>query len=106
MIAVRDEEGENVDTLQLADIVPEEFFPLHSNDNKADEIVGNVLYKRFEQDGTEKETEEVILLNDFVALLEAPKNCSLVLEEKHKLYPDMDIRYPTDFEQYIKSLIR
>lgn len=105
LVAVRDKDGIDVDTIQLADVIPNEYFPLHSDGVTSDEIVGNVLYKRFDSDGNKKEEEEVVLLNDFIALLEAPRGCSLILEEATKVYPNMDIRYPVNFEQYVKSLL-
>ena len=98
-------DGKIIDSLELVDIVPEEYLPLKSVGGVHDEIVGNVLYKRIGDDDTVLPEEQVILLNQPIAFLECHKGSSIQTIAPNNQFPNMEIKYPVAMSDYIKHIV-
>ena len=98
-------DGKIIDSLELVDVVPEEYLPLKSVDGVYDEIVGNVLYKRIGDDDTVLPEEQVILLNQPIAFLECHKGSSIQTIAPNNQFPNMEVKYPVEMSKYIKELM-
>lgn len=92
--------------LNLLDIVPEDKLPLRSNGAVADEIVGNVLYKRIGNDGTVLSTPETIVLKKTITVLESFKGAKIAIREPNSVFPELDIEYPLPMAEYIQEFIQ
>jgi hypothetical protein len=90
-----------IDSMKLTDIVSKQHLPLRSSGDVHDEIIDNILYKRIGSNNEILTTEEVIVLNKSITLLESHKGCTIELFDANNLFPELDIRYPMLLEDFI-----
>lgn len=106
IFSIKKNNGDIIDSVKLTDVVPRNLLPLRSNGDVRDEIIGNILYKRIDNNGNILPNEDVYVLDNTFGILECRSDAILAIDIPNRTFPIMDVKYAMPFADYVASFTK